>query len=179
MKILQLAWSIEKGYRFLGNFSVLVFIHKTPNIDDAQLNYIVGNSSTNEMLKKSYVQIHFGGTSYPLNLKYDSFLKIGITYKITTLSYKRKFSFRNGHTQKLIIVDEDALTPSLINSSRMWTGHSLLVTSNKRCNQVKVGIFSHHLRLDTLCYVLCSGSDGIKTMMELYKVIIIIPRKTC
>ena len=77
-KILQLAWSIEKGYRFLGSFSDLVFIHKATSMDDTQLNYIVGNSSNNEMFKKNYVLIHFGDTSYPLNSEYESFFKICI-----------------------------------------------------------------------------------------------------
>ena len=173
-KILQLAWSIEKGHRFLGNFSDLVFIHKTTDMDDAQLNYMVGNSSNNEMFKKNYVQIHFGDTSHPLNSEYESF-----ALKITDLSCERKLLFRKDHGKKLIILDEDSLTPALINSSRTWTGHSLLVTSTRSCNQVKVGIFSHHLRLDTLCYALCSGSGDIRTMMELYKVIVPIHKKTC
>ena len=173
-KILQLAWSIEKGHRFLGNFSDIVFIHETTSMDDAQLSYMVGNSSNNEMLKKKYVQIQFGGTSYPLNSEYESF-----AYKITALSCERKFFFREGKGKKLIIVDEDSLTAALINSSRTWTGHSLLVTSARSCNQVKEGIFSHHLRLDTLCYALCSGSGDMKTMMELYKVTVPIHKKTC
>ena len=74
------------------------------------------------------------------------------------------------YARALIVVNEEALTSALINSSSTETGNLLMVTSNRNCDLVQKDIFSYHLRLDSLCFALCSTPSGMRRIIELYKV---------
>ena len=85
-------------------------------------------------------------------------------------------SQKDRHARTLFVAKEEALTKeeaftaSLINSSNTRTGNSLIITSTRKCDLVKKGIFHFHLRLDSLSFAICSSTGDMKRLIELYKV---------
>ena len=70
----------------------------------------------------------------------------------------------------LFIMEEEALSSASVNMSIMHFNNSFLLTSVQSCDSVQSLMFSYRLRLDSLCYALCSGADGERKVLELYKV---------
>ena len=140
---------LEEGHGFLGSFSQHIYVNPIRSIGDTQLSYIIGNIKTNIFHNNSYEQYVF--ESQPS-------------------SFRSSPSESDRYARALTVVMEEALTSAHINSSSTKTGNLLMVTSNRNCDVVQKVIFSYYLRLDSLCFALCSSPSGMKRIIELYKV---------
>ena len=140
---------LDKGQGFLGRFSELIFANPASSISDTQLDYIIGKLTDDSILKNIFKH-------YISYIEPSSF----------STSHLPSYSFAGA----LILVEDEELTSELINASNTRTGNMLMVTSDQNCDVVQRGIFSYHLRLDSLCYALCSSSGGVRRVIELYKV---------
>ena len=69
----------------------------------------------------------------------------------------------------MFIVRESALSSAVVNTSVMRMDNSFLLTSDRSCDLVREDVFSFALRLDSLCFALCSGPHGVRRVMELYQ----------
>ena len=139
------------GHGFLGRFSQLIFVNPTSSTSDTQLGNIIGDITTEFILKNAYNQYIW--ESKPSSL-------------ISALSNS------NHYGGAVFVVREEALTQTLINSSSTKSGNLLMVTSNRDCGAVQKEIFSYLLRLDSLCFALCSSTGNMRRVIELYKVYI-------
>ena len=142
---LQLEWILDKAQDSIGKFSQLIFTNPASSLSDTKLGHVIDNMAL--VLKKSYKSHIFGS-------KQPSFSS----------------SHKDRHARTLIVAEEEALTASLINSSNTRTGNSLIITSSRKCDVVQNGIFQFHLRLDSLCFAICSSTGDMKRLIELYKV---------
>ena len=87
------------------------------------------------------------------------------------LYYVNATSFRHRFAVTMFIVRESALASAGLNTSSMRMNNSILLTSDLSCDLVRDYIFSRDLRLDSLCFAVCSDSNGMRQVLELYKVI--------
>ena len=69
----------------------------------------------------------------------------------------------------MFIVRESALSSAAVNTSLMRMDNAFLLTSDRSCDLVRKDVLSYDLRLDSLCFALCSGPRGMRRVLELYQ----------